>query len=138
MEVTVNKYFVLEPKHDIGKGKLTERLLAQGILTPNMLQELKKEWNRPPPRSKYSRDDTRPTYSDRDDPKYKNNTRDDAKYNNYRREDSIYTNNSLCNSVKYGSGEEIDSKRYSSREDYANWDDQNKSVTRRLTRKKKP
>lgn len=31
---------------DIGKGRLTERLLAQGILTPNMLQELKKEWNK--------------------------------------------------------------------------------------------
>lgn len=30
---------------DLGKGKLTERLLAQGILTPNMLQLLKKEWD---------------------------------------------------------------------------------------------
>nr|CAH7749505.1 unnamed protein product [Callosobruchus chinensis] len=30
----------------IGRGRLTERLLAQGILTPTMLQELKKEWNR--------------------------------------------------------------------------------------------
>ncbi|CAG9835669.1 unnamed protein product [Diabrotica balteata] len=30
----------------LGKGKLTERLLAQGILTPTMLQELKKEWNK--------------------------------------------------------------------------------------------
>ncbi|KAF5284437.1 hypothetical protein FQR65_LT13543 [Abscondita terminalis] len=28
----------------IGRGRLTERLLAQGLLTPNMLQELKKEW----------------------------------------------------------------------------------------------
>ncbi|CRL07148.1 CLUMA_CG020141, isoform A [Clunio marinus] len=28
------------------KGRLTERLLAQGLLTPNMLQELKKEWDR--------------------------------------------------------------------------------------------
>ncbi|KAB0794526.1 hypothetical protein PPYR_11365 [Photinus pyralis] len=28
----------------IGGGRLTERLLAQGLLTPNMLQELKKEW----------------------------------------------------------------------------------------------
>ncbi|XP_017774376.1 PREDICTED: ATP-dependent RNA helicase SUV3 homolog, mitochondrial [Nicrophorus vespilloides] len=27
-----------------GRGKLTERLLAQGLITPNMLQELKKEW----------------------------------------------------------------------------------------------
>ncbi|XP_023310678.1 ATP-dependent RNA helicase SUV3 homolog, mitochondrial isoform X1 [Anoplophora glabripennis] len=30
----------------VGRGRLTERLLAQGILTPNMLQELKKEWNK--------------------------------------------------------------------------------------------
>ncbi|KAK9877040.1 hypothetical protein WA026_016067 [Henosepilachna vigintioctopunctata] len=32
-------------KMSAGGGRLTERLLAQGILTPNMLQELKKEWN---------------------------------------------------------------------------------------------
>lgn len=31
---------------EIGKGRLTERLLAQGILTPNMLQELRKEWDK--------------------------------------------------------------------------------------------
>lgn len=31
---------------DLGKGRLTERLLAQGILTPNMLQALKKEWDK--------------------------------------------------------------------------------------------
>ncbi|XP_050292923.1 ATP-dependent RNA helicase SUV3 homolog, mitochondrial [Anthonomus grandis grandis] len=30
----------------LGRGRLTERLLAQGILTPNMLSELKKEWNK--------------------------------------------------------------------------------------------
>lgn len=29
----------------VGGGRLTERLLAQGLLTPNMLQELKKEWS---------------------------------------------------------------------------------------------
>ncbi|KAG8233333.1 hypothetical protein J437_LFUL010883 [Ladona fulva] len=28
----------------LGKGRLTERLLAQGLLTPNMLQELQREW----------------------------------------------------------------------------------------------
>ncbi|KAJ4433012.1 RNA helicase [Periplaneta americana] len=28
----------------VGGGRLTERLLAQGLLTPNMLQELRKEW----------------------------------------------------------------------------------------------
>ncbi|XP_022916085.1 ATP-dependent RNA helicase SUV3 homolog, mitochondrial [Onthophagus taurus] len=33
-------------KTNLGGGRLTERLLAQGLLTPNMLQELKKEWNR--------------------------------------------------------------------------------------------
>lgn len=27
------------------RGRLTERLLAQGLLTPAMLQELKREWN---------------------------------------------------------------------------------------------
>lgn len=27
------------------KGRLTERLLAQGLLTPNMLVELQNEWN---------------------------------------------------------------------------------------------
>ena len=29
---------------NVGSGRLTNRLLAQGLLTPNMLQELKKEW----------------------------------------------------------------------------------------------
>lgn len=29
-----------------GKGRLTDRLLAQGLLTPGMLQELQSEWNR--------------------------------------------------------------------------------------------
>lgn len=33
-------------KNSIGKGRLTERLLAQGLLTPNMLDELQKEWNK--------------------------------------------------------------------------------------------
>lgn len=42
-----SNFKVLDSKSsDIGKGRLTERLLAQGILTPNMLQELKKEWDR--------------------------------------------------------------------------------------------
>lgn len=40
--------YMREPKNAFtGKGRLTERLLAQGILTPSMLQELKKEWNTP-------------------------------------------------------------------------------------------
>lgn len=33
-------------KNQIGKGRLTERLLAQGLLTPNMLDELQKEWDK--------------------------------------------------------------------------------------------
>lgn len=33
-------------KNNIGKGRLTERLLAQGLLTPNMLIELQKEWDK--------------------------------------------------------------------------------------------
>ncbi|XP_050439291.1 ATP-dependent RNA helicase SUV3 homolog, mitochondrial [Adelges cooleyi] len=31
---------------NISKGRLTERLLAQGLLTPNMLNELQKEWSK--------------------------------------------------------------------------------------------
>lgn len=27
------------------RGRLTERLLSQGLLTPSMLQELRKEWS---------------------------------------------------------------------------------------------
>lgn len=42
------------------RGRLTERLLAQGLLTPNMLQELKKEWDR-------SSQSNRPTTDDEDD-----------------------------------------------------------------------
>lgn len=30
----------------MGKGRLTDRLLAQGLLTPSMLQELQSEWHR--------------------------------------------------------------------------------------------
>lgn len=33
-------------KNNIGKGRLTERLLAQGLLTPNMLDILQKEWDK--------------------------------------------------------------------------------------------
>jgi len=29
---------------NIGKGRLTERLLAEGLLTPQMLRELQSEW----------------------------------------------------------------------------------------------
>uniref|UniRef100_A0A1B6D0T0 ATP-dependent RNA helicase SUV3 homolog, mitochondrial n=1 Tax=Clastoptera arizonana TaxID=38151 RepID=A0A1B6D0T0_9HEMI len=29
----------------IGRGRLTERLISQGLLTPHMLQELRREWN---------------------------------------------------------------------------------------------
>lgn len=33
-------------KNNVGKGRLTERLLAQGLLTPNMLDVLQKEWDK--------------------------------------------------------------------------------------------
>lgn len=33
-----------EKERTIGKGILTERLLAQGLLTQDMLRELQKEW----------------------------------------------------------------------------------------------
>lgn len=49
------------------RGKLTERLIAQGLLTPNMLQELKKEWDSAQSQStnnRYSSDDD----DDDDDP----------------------------------------------------------------------
>lgn len=32
--------------NNIGKGRLTQRLLAQGLLTPSMVDELHKEWNK--------------------------------------------------------------------------------------------
>lgn len=40
----------LEPRNSSSssaatRGRLTERLLAQGLLTPAMLQELRKEWD---------------------------------------------------------------------------------------------
>jgi len=31
-------------KRSVGKGKLTERLIAEGLLTPQMLYELQSEW----------------------------------------------------------------------------------------------
>lgn len=31
-------------KRNVGKGKLTERLIAEGLLTPQMLRELQNEW----------------------------------------------------------------------------------------------
>lgn len=48
------------------RGKLTERLIAQGLLTPNMLQELRREWDNSQssnPSNRYSSDD-----DDDDDP----------------------------------------------------------------------
>ncbi|XP_018320341.1 ATP-dependent RNA helicase SUV3 homolog, mitochondrial [Agrilus planipennis] len=47
-EFEINKqrqnYLRSAKSSSVGRGKLTERLLAQGLLTPKMLQELKKEW----------------------------------------------------------------------------------------------
>uniref|UniRef100_A0A1B6MUP0 ATP-dependent RNA helicase SUV3 homolog, mitochondrial n=1 Tax=Graphocephala atropunctata TaxID=36148 RepID=A0A1B6MUP0_9HEMI len=45
----------------IGRGKLTERLIAQGLLTPNMLQELQKEWQQVGADRSQSSDDERTT-----------------------------------------------------------------------------
>ncbi|XP_034944631.1 ATP-dependent RNA helicase SUV3 homolog, mitochondrial [Chelonus insularis] len=39
------QYFRDNKGSNIGRGKLTERLLSQGLLTPNMLQELQREWS---------------------------------------------------------------------------------------------
>lgn len=38
---------ISEPRNsgDITRGRLTERLLAQGLLTPQMLRDLRKEWD---------------------------------------------------------------------------------------------
>ncbi|XP_014217849.1 ATP-dependent RNA helicase SUV3 homolog, mitochondrial [Copidosoma floridanum] len=36
------------------KGKLTEKLLSQGLLTPSMLQELQKEWTQNGSASEYT------------------------------------------------------------------------------------
>lgn len=48
--------YLSEPKNSqIGRGRLTERLLAQGLLTPSMLQELKQEWS-----SGHNRDSVEP------------------------------------------------------------------------------
>lgn len=38
--------FYREPRPATGRGRLTERLLAQGLLTPSMLQELQTEWKK--------------------------------------------------------------------------------------------
>lgn len=38
--------FYREPRPATGRGRLTERLLAQGLLTPSMLQELQIEWKK--------------------------------------------------------------------------------------------
>lgn len=38
--------FVLEPRiPNTTRGRLTDRLIAQGLLTPGMLSELRKEWD---------------------------------------------------------------------------------------------
>lgn len=39
------KFRYLEPRATSGRGRLTERLLAQGLLTQTMLEELQSEWN---------------------------------------------------------------------------------------------
>ncbi|XP_043487445.1 ATP-dependent RNA helicase SUV3 homolog, mitochondrial isoform X1 [Polistes fuscatus] len=41
-----NEFGKRKPSVPIRKGKLTERLLAEGLLTPQMLQELQNEWTK--------------------------------------------------------------------------------------------
>lgn len=38
--------FTRDARSPMGKGRLTDRLLAQGLLTPSMLLELQNEWDR--------------------------------------------------------------------------------------------
>ena len=54
-------FFVIDPQSVLGRGKLTERLLAQGILTPTMLNELKKEWNKKPETESDNETPTKPS-----------------------------------------------------------------------------
>lgn len=60
IQISNNKilYFFIDKSAPL-RGRLTERLLAQGLLTPNMLQELKKEWDKAEhkSRSSYSNND---------------------------------------------------------------------------------
>lgn len=51
------------PRINRGSGRLTDRLLAQGLLTPAMLDELRSEWD------KKSRNETTPTIDDEKSPK---------------------------------------------------------------------
>lgn len=56
-----NHIFLTEPSSpNVGKGRLTERLLAQGLLTPHMLQELKKEWQGSADKGSSSQDNNSP------------------------------------------------------------------------------
>lgn len=65
----VKVFFILNPQTDNKltplRGRLTERLLAQGLLTPNMLQELRKEWNQKGDSNRFSHS---PNNDDDDDP----------------------------------------------------------------------
>uniref|UniRef100_A0A8D8ST95 ATP-dependent RNA helicase SUV3 homolog, mitochondrial n=3 Tax=Cacopsylla melanoneura TaxID=428564 RepID=A0A8D8ST95_9HEMI len=56
--------YLREPKQGskVGRGRLTEQLLAQGLLTPSMLDELRKEWTdkkKSSARDKYSDNEIR-------------------------------------------------------------------------------
>ncbi|KAF7272847.1 hypothetical protein GWI33_014411 [Rhynchophorus ferrugineus] len=55
-----NSYLRNVVSSPVGRGRLTERLLAQGILTPTMLNELKKEWNKKGVDKEESNDDEKP------------------------------------------------------------------------------
>ncbi|XP_026465401.1 ATP-dependent RNA helicase SUV3 homolog, mitochondrial-like [Ctenocephalides felis] len=55
-----NNYLREPSSPNVGKGRLTERLLAQGLLTPHMLQELKKEWQGSADKGSSSQDNNSP------------------------------------------------------------------------------
>lgn len=47
LEQFIYALFYLEPRTSVaGRGRLTDRLLAQGLITPAMLDELRNEWSR--------------------------------------------------------------------------------------------
>ncbi|KAH8292151.1 hypothetical protein KR054_006321 [Drosophila jambulina] len=57
------------------RGRLTERLLAQGLLTPGMLSELRKEWDAQSSPSSSSKDAEEPATDSDDEDNYSGNAR---------------------------------------------------------------
>lgn len=88
---------------------MTERLLSQGILTPSMLQELKKEWNTKPkfiPKSKIIHDDSR--YHSRHESPYANSEYGDREpVRRYKKSIDEYSNRdeNYYNDNEFNNGE---------------------------------